>query len=347
MKRILVGLLFLSPLGLMAQINFTIKGKISGPMAAMKKVYLNYNNGEKYPPSDSAEVKNGEFEISGTMLNEEYNQARLTISNSLMGSRMENQLTVYPKKGDRITITISGDIHTAIISGSKQSQVYQSVQDSLSHAKDVEDKILIFKRLIEQYPDSKMSLSAFNSRFGFGISKSYGPQVPEIIKIYEMLSPRIRATKDGMTCAKALEEVSHLVVGGTLVDFTSKTPEGKVIKLSDYRGKYVLVDFWASWCIPCRAEFPYLKKAYARFKGKLEILGYSIDNDRSLWVSALENDDVPWINVSDLIGGRDPIALNYQINAVPSNFLIGPDGKVISINLRGELLEPTLAKFIK
>ena len=146
----------------------------------------------------------------------------------------------------------------------------------------------------------------------------------------------------------SIEDNGNLIVGGILPDFTAKTPEDEPIKLSDLRGKYVLVDFWASWCIPCRTEFPHLKKAYARFKDKnFEILGYSIDDDKSLWISALENDDVPWLNVSNLLGMKDPTKIKYKIYGVPANFLIGPDGKVLAVNLRGELVEPTLEKFIK
>lgn len=350
MKKIVLSVLILSPLALFAQTNFTIKGKVNDPANEPLKVYMNYNNGEKYPPTDSAEVKNGQFEISGTMKTGDYNNASFSVGKSRMSNTAVNQrLTLFVTKGDNVTLEISGtDARKATITGSKQSEVYRLMQDSLSRTKNVEDYLVIFKRLIGQYPDSKMALTLFAGKFGSNLSKQYPTKMAEIQQLYSMFTPRLRATKEGMTRGEAIEAVSHLIVGGTLLDFTSKTAAGKVVKLSDFRGKYVLVDFWASWCIPCRAEFPFLKKAYARFKNKnFEIVGYSIDNDKSLWVSAMENDDVPWINVSNLIGGADPIAQSYQVNAVPSNFLIGPDGKVIAVNLRGELVEPTLAKFIK
>jgi peroxiredoxin len=349
MKRIITSLLIFCPVILMAQAGFTIKGKIVGPLAMQKKIYLSYNDGEKFTVIDSAAVKRGEFEISGIMKDDEYNQARLSIGKAPMeGSKLENQLTLFPKKGDRITIDIKGALNTAKITGSKQSEVYRWVQDSLAHTKDVNQQLVIFKEMIAQYPDSKMVFTAFAARFGSSLSKSYPDQLPEILRLYAQFSPRIQNTKEVALCGKSIEDISHLIVGGILPDFTAKTPEGKEIKLSELRGKYVLVDFWASWCIPCRTEFPHLKKAYARFKDKnFEILGYSIDNEKSLWVSALENDDVPWLNVSNLQGMEDPTKLKYQIYGVPANFLIGPDGKVIAINLRGELVEPSLAKFIK
>lgn len=337
------------PFAILAQAGFSIKGKINGPLAGQKKVYLSYYQGEKDLQLDSSSVKNGEFEIRGAMEDEDYHKAILSIGKTPMrGGSVKNELVLFPKNGDKITVKISTDPGAAVIAGSKQTEVYRSLRDSLAHAKDVKRQLVIFKRLIEQYPDSKMALTAFAERFGGSQSKSHPEQLPEILRLYSLFTPRIRHTKEGALCGKSIEAISHLVVGGTLPDFSAKSPEGKEIKLSDLRGKYVLVDFWASWCIPCRAEFPHLKKAYARFKDKnFEILGYSIDNEKSLWVSALENDDVPWLNVSTLLGMEDPTKLKYQIYGVPANFLIDPEGKVIAINLRGELVEPTLDKYIK
>lgn len=348
MKRIFLSLLTLCPVVLFAQTNFTIKGRVSGPMSTLKNVYLNYNDGVTYVSADSVVLKKGEFEISGTMKDTDNNATTLSIGNSRLGMKPDQQLTLFIKKGEQISVDVQGALPESKITGSPQSEVYQMVRDSLVRSKNVDQSIAILNRLIVQYPDSKMAFRAFFNVFGTGRAQSHPTKLTEIAKLYSLFSPRIKASKEGTTYSKYLENISHLVIGGTLADFTSKTPDGKILKLSDFRGKYVLVDFWASWCIPCRAEFPHLKKAYARFKDKnFEILGYSIDNDKSLWVSAMENDDVPWINVSNLIGTGDPIARDYQIYSIPSNFLIDPAGKVIAINLRGELLEPELEKFIK
>lgn len=317
-------------------------------MAALKKVYFNYNNGERHIDSDSLVIKGGEFEFSGTMKDTDYNSATLSIGNSRIGMKPDQQLTLFVKKGEHVAVDISTSPSTAKITGSPQSTVYQLMKDSVSAKKNIDEVLNTFKKFIPQYADSKMALRLFFNRFGTGMAQSYPTKLPQISNLFGLFSTRLQESKEGSTYSKYLDAISHLVVGGTLADFTTKTTDGKVIKLSDFRGKYVLVDFWASWCIPCRAEFPHLKKAYARFKNKnFEILGYSLDNDKSLWISALENDDVPWINVSNLIGTRDPIALDYQIHSIPANFLIDPNGKVIAINLRGELVEPELEKFIK
>jgi peroxiredoxin len=348
MKGIIIYLLILWPAAIFAQANFTVKGKISGPMSTLKNAYLYYNNGATYPSADSVVIKKGEFEIRGTMKDENHNAVTLSFGNNSSAIRADQRLSLFVIKGEQITIEVQGTPAVSKITGSPQSEMYQRVMDSLSRTKEVDAAFALLKRLILQYPDSKMALKAFSNVFGIGRAKNFPAKLPDISKLYSLFSTRIQNSAEGTAYSKYLENISRLVIGGTLADFSAKTPDGKVIKLSDFRGKYVLLDFWASWCIPCRAEFPYLKKAYTRFKNKnFEILGYSIDNDKSLWVSSIENDDVPWINLSNLVGSSDPIALDYQIFAIPANFLIGPDGKVIAVNLRGELLESQLEKFIK
>ncbi|MBS1563300.1 MAG: TlpA family protein disulfide reductase, partial [Bacteroidetes bacterium] len=190
---------------------------------------------------------------------------------------------------------------------------------------------------VKQHPDAGEALEALKSRFGAYNHTLDVQTVAQVQKIYDGFSPRVRGGKTGKEYGELLKKLSGLLPGAVLPDFSAPDTDGKTVRLSSLRGKYVLVDFWASWCIPCRKEFPHLKKAYAKYKDKnFEIVGYSIDNDKSLWVSAVENDDTPWIQLSLLKGVDDPIARQYEVHGVPENWLLDPTGKIIAVNLRGE-----------
>ncbi|MBB6271885.1 peroxiredoxin [Pedobacter cryoconitis] len=133
-------------------------------------------------------------------------------------------------------------------------------------------------------------------------------------------------------------------------DFTQNDVNENPIKLSSFKGKFVLIDFWASWCKPCRAENPNVIKAYAKYKDKnFEILGVSLDEEtgKTAWIEAIKKDGITWPQVSDLKGWKNEAAKLYAIKSIPQNFLIDPSGKIIATNLRGEELEKALDKFLK
>lgn len=128
--------------------------------------------------------------------------------------------------------------------------------------------------------------------------------------------------------------------GAIAPDFTAQTPAGDSLRLSSLRGHYVLLDFWASWCVPCRAETVHTKKLYEEFSDKgLIILSFSLDSDPAKWKEAIETDGMVWSNASDLVGGKiSPIATLYGIDGIPAIWLIDPDGKIVAEGVRGEKL---------
>ncbi|MBJ6146351.1 TlpA disulfide reductase family protein [Hymenobacter sp. BT559] len=130
-------------------------------------------------------------------------------------------------------------------------------------------------------------------------------------------------------------------------DFRQANPQGKLVQLSALRGQYVLLDFWASWCPPCRAENPVLVQAYQRYKGKkFTILSVSLDHNRAAWLKAVQADGLTWPQVSDLKGWDNAAAVRYHIEALPQNYLLDPTGHVVGQNLRGAALEQRLAQLL-
>ena len=137
---------------------------------------------------------------------------------------------------------------------------------------------------------------------------------------------------------------SMLPQGEMAPDFSQNTPGGKTLALRDLRGKVVLIDFWASWCRPCRIENPNVKKVYAKYAKKgFEILGVSLDRDHAAWVKAIQDDELPWKHVSDLGFWNNAVAQQYGVSSIPYTVLVDRDGKVIAKGLRAEQLDPTLA----
>jgi peroxiredoxin len=145
-----------------------------------------------------------------------------------------------------------------------------------------------------------------------------------------------------------MEVPRRLAIGKKVPDMQLPNPGGKVLSISSFRGKWLLLDFWASWCKPCRAESPFLVSVHNLYKSKgLEILSVSLDADRDAWMKAIVQDDLNWAHVSDLKGWESESARLFAIQAIPASYLINPEGVITAKNLRGKDLEQKLMEIFR
>ena len=167
-------------------------------------------------------------------------------------------------------------------------------------------------------------------------------------KRYNALKPAAKETFYGREIAKFLASSKVGAVGTNAIEFTQNDTANKPVSLSSFRGKYLLVDFWASWCGPCRNENPAVVAAYNAYKDKnFTILSVSLDQNKDKWKQAIYADNLSWSHVSDLKYWQNEVAQLYHIQSIPANMLLDPNGKIIARDLRGQALYEMLGKLLK
>ncbi|MGN7721430.1 redoxin domain-containing protein [Chitinophaga sp. 22620] len=203
-------------------------------------------------------------------------------------------------------------------------------------------KKAVMRKYLEDNPETPIGMYVLNQVAGYELNPD------EVEPLFNSLSRSVRKYPSAKEFEHRVELARKLAVGQPAIDFNQRDAAGNPVTLASFRGKYVLVDFWASWCGPCRAENPNVVKAFNRFKEKgFTILGVSFDERKDKWQQAIEQDGLTWTHVSDLRGWGNEVGKLYGIRAIPQNVLVDPEGKIIARNLRAEDLNRKLEELLK
>jgi peroxiredoxin len=197
----------------------------------------------------------------------------------------------------------------------------------------------VYATYIRTHPTSPFGL------YALGIFGDYQSDVATYAPLFQALAPSVRNSPEGQKIQQQIARLQRTAIGLLAPDFSLPDPSGKLVKLADLRGQYVLVDFWASWCVPCRAENPNVVKTYAAYRDKnFTVVSISIDNPstRAAWLKAIEQDGLTWPQVSC----TDEIYEKYAISAIPQSFLIDPQGHIVAKNLKGDALPKKLVQLL-
>lgn len=351
---------------------FVINNKI-GNLNAPAKAYLIYQLGANRV-IDSAAITNGSFAFKGKVMNP--TNAYLVLDHKGVGldklDSAADVLTFFVDKGE-MSVNGADSVSTAKITG---SSINADNTKLVAQLKLINDKALVLrkegtaatpaqlnsadfkiamqakykalqleykntlKKFIVANPNSYLSLLALND-----LSKPT-PDPTELDPLYNALSQNIKDTEGAKVFKRSLDAVRTTAIGVLAPDFTQADVNGVPVKLSSFRGKYVLIDFWASWCGPCRQENPNVVKTYAKYKSKnFTIIGVSLDKaqGKSAWLEAIKSDGLTWTQVSDLKFWQNDVARLYSIGSIPSNILVDPAGKIVAKDLRGDDLDNKLA----
>lgn len=339
--------------------SFAQNYKISGTVDLSDGTWLYM--GPANQKLDSAQVNKGTFTMAGKM-------AEPISRVYLHTDRYTNYLSFWLEETPLTIKLKAGEFKKAIITGSKTEEddkklelikkSIKSKQDSLNKLIELAKSDEVKKKLVAEYhkarnQEHEMDITYIqnhpNSIISVNLlaifSSTWGKE--KIKPLYQNLSKDMQNTSYGKDVQQFIELNRNVKVGDHFVDFEQMNANGKKVKLSDIKGKYILLDFWAAWCGPCLEENPSLVLTYKQFKDKgFAILGVSADDNKSLWLNAIKKDQLPWENVSDLKGDKNEAALIYGISAYPTNYLIDEKGKIIAKNLRGEALKKKLGELL-
>ena len=352
MKKTLILLLFIPILGVtqskkktdkLPAKGFLITGNVTGFADGTTVSFLNEQTNQ---PEKQTTIENGKFIVKGKIAEPGFK-----------GLIFGDQPPLVPMFIDNSSITITGDknkIDQLEIKGSPSHILYTEYSNALKPY----DKIIASGESIDD--NAAKEVEKISSDFVKMHHESYVAPLA-VIRMYQMtkngtkaeelykqLSSEVQASGLGQFSNQQIQESKINPIGSTIKEFSQNDTTGKPVNISSFRGKYVLLDFWASWCRPCRMENPNVVAAYKKYHDQnFTVLGISLDQARPAWLNAIQMDGLLWSHVSDLKGWNNEVAALFQVRSIPQNLLIDPNGKIVAKDLRGDVLVSKLEELLK
>lgn len=367
MKKILAGSIITAVLLSIISCNtkktdgYTIDGTVTGADSAW--ILLKKRDEGKMITVDSVQVKEGKFAFTGKVEMPEVYYLKVKNVDGALPFFIENAALTMKVYADSLAKSVvTGSVsQDAFVAYQKDELVYNQKMEEL-YGKYMDAKragdTAVQKKVETAYDSVQQAQSTFTKEYilkngksvvsaYLAISNAYAYSLEELKGINKAMDPSIASSNYVKKLAERESILLKVEPGQPAPDFTLNDTTGKPVSLSSFKGKVVLIDFWASWCGPCRAENPNVVAAFKKFNSKgFTVFGVSLDTDKEKWVKAIAKDGLVWPHVSDLIGWENAAAKQYGVMSIPANFLIDKEGKIIASGLRGEDLVKKLEEVL-